>query len=285
MARLKAADREHICVLDANNHHDPYHDCSRASHLPSFRYEYCCGPRGAVFILVLVVWGFVAPAVAHNRRRCRTCTCGTCAWRTLYFDDMMRTLQLISLAMLLSDVSADKPPVGRHDAENEAIGLAFFKKNKKCYGLPASGTAAKVQRVACLNAAKEARAAKASPTSPSVSLPPSVAAPLTAAPALSSSASASPRAVEKSASSPPTPQVSPPPRAPRPSRSSRLRAQAIRGAEPRESSEAEAKEVARVAVEKAAASVAATAAEAKVAVEAAAAPKSFLCATFGLCFG
>lgn len=278
MARLKAADREHFCVLDAHNH-DPYHDCSRICICPislqnnlmlwddTGRGFHTCKSVGS--------GDLVAPAVAHNRRRY--------LWYHLYFDDMMRTLQLTSLAMLLS-VSADKPPVGRHDAENEAIGLAFFKKNKKCYGLPASGTAAKVQRVACLNAAKEARAAKTSPTPPSVSLPPSVAAP-SAAPVLSSSTSASPRAVEKSASSPPTPQVSPPPRAPRPSRSARLRAQAIRGAEPRQSSEPEVKEVARVAVEKAAASVAATAAEAKAAVEAAPAPKSFLCATFGLCFG
>ena len=261
MARLKAADREHICVLDANNHHDPL----LFSRITSFRYMYeTAVGHVARFNTCIVV------RICGARRRTQPSALqslyrGVCL-ETLYFDDDERCSSFA--AMLLSDVSADKPPVGRHDAENEAIGLAFFKKSKMLW--PSSERhAAKVQsRVpqrrqggACCESA-----------SPSVSLPPSGC-------SFDSSTCALvfrlclPRAVEKSASSPPTPQVSPPPRAPRPCAHPAYVHRRFAGGASRKF-EAEAKEVA-VAVEERRRAVAATAAEAKVAVEAAAAPKSF----------
>jgi hypothetical protein len=189
-------------------------------------------------------------------------------------------------AAVLVTAHAASPSATRRDNEkDEQLGIAFFKTKHSCAGLASTNVSAKMQRNACLRAARDARAARSARTPPESLHPPPL--PLAAA-----GRSTPPAMVSRAVASPP-PMPSPirtgasssqPPLVPKPARAGRLRAQPLRGVatQPPDEPQAQRPSIPDAEILPASASLLPP----TVALSPPpTAPKSWLCATLGICLG
>ena len=170
--------------------------------------------------------------------------------------------------------SATRRDNGRDNEKDEQLGITFFKTQHSCAGLASTNASAKMQRNACLRAARDARAARSARTPPE-----SLHSPLPSD--LVSRAATSPPPMPSPASS------SQPPLVPKPARAGRLRAQPLRGVATQPSDQPQAQRPSIPDAEKlpASASLHVLVPPTIALSPPPPAPKSWLCATLGICLG